>query len=364
MPKLSAVPLYSQQFRIVFIITLLALILFIQVAPAQAATWSFSSITSLVGDCTTILGIRADFSLGGTTDDSGTGQDYVNVVVYDGNNQPFAYIGIWVAVGFSTTLNNFGWNYPFVNSPATRFFTIRVYDNPNAVTTASGDIVGAQNGPIISQTTFDPALLGNCTHLPLAGQSTITSLSVAPIVEIPPDSRINWKKGDSMGVIYAGGNGISVYAVNGSNANVVASISADQVPVDCPPENTLLASSADGRFAIFKLSSCEYQVNMGPDGSGKVFVTVFTGLPPTNIYHYEYFGGPPGTVSASSNSNAPPPITVSNVTNASGQTYTIQAGDTLFSIARRFGVDLNTLAQTNGIDDPTRIFVGQVLTIP
>jgi LysM repeat protein len=46
-------------------------------------------------------------------------------------------------------------------------------------------------------------------------------------------------------------------------------------------------------------------------------------------------------------------------------TYTVAANDTLFSIAARYGVDLQALADENGIPGPDYpITVGQVLTIP
>ena len=45
-------------------------------------------------------------------------------------------------------------------------------------------------------------------------------------------------------------------------------------------------------------------------------------------------------------------------------TYVVQAGDTLYSIAQRFGVTVDAIAQANGIADPTQISVGQVLVIP
>lgn len=47
-----------------------------------------------------------------------------------------------------------------------------------------------------------------------------------------------------------------------------------------------------------------------------------------------------------------------------GTTYVVQAGDTLSMIARRFGVNMTVLAQVNGIVNPNRIYVGQVLRIP
>lgn len=46
------------------------------------------------------------------------------------------------------------------------------------------------------------------------------------------------------------------------------------------------------------------------------------------------------------------------------QTYSIQAGDTLFSIARAHDMTLIELAAANGIANPDLIEVGQVLTIP
>ncbi len=49
---------------------------------------------------------------------------------------------------------------------------------------------------------------------------------------------------------------------------------------------------------------------------------------------------------------------------ASGVThYTVRLGDTLFSIARRFGTTVAKLAAANGITNPNRIWAGQVLVI-
>ena len=45
-------------------------------------------------------------------------------------------------------------------------------------------------------------------------------------------------------------------------------------------------------------------------------------------------------------------------------THTVKSGETLYRIARRYNVTLQTLANANGITDTSRIYVGQVLTIP
>jgi len=44
--------------------------------------------------------------------------------------------------------------------------------------------------------------------------------------------------------------------------------------------------------------------------------------------------------------------------------YTVQPGDTLGAIARRYGVSISDLVKANGIEDPDLIFPGQTLSIP
>ncbi len=47
-----------------------------------------------------------------------------------------------------------------------------------------------------------------------------------------------------------------------------------------------------------------------------------------------------------------------------GGTYIVQRGDTLYSLARRFGTTVEALAAANGIVNPNLIYAGQVLVIP
>lgn len=60
------------------------------------------------------------------------------------------------------------------------------------------------------------------------------------------------------------------------------------------------------------------------------------------------------------------PTSISSTTSQTSTTfsYTVQSGDSLYSIGQNFGVAWQTLAQMNGISSPYTIYVGQVLLIP
>lgn len=44
--------------------------------------------------------------------------------------------------------------------------------------------------------------------------------------------------------------------------------------------------------------------------------------------------------------------------------YTVQKGDTVSSLAKRYGTTVAAIAATSGLRDPNKISVGQVLSIP
>lgn len=76
-------------------------------------------------------------------------------------------------------------------------------------------------------------------------------------------------------------------------------------------------------------------------------------------------GGPSPTPVATAVAATPQPNSVQVAPSAPPQrTHTVQAGDTLFSIARTYGITVDELAAANALVDPNLLFAGQVLTIP
>lgn len=49
---------------------------------------------------------------------------------------------------------------------------------------------------------------------------------------------------------------------------------------------------------------------------------------------------------------------------AQQRTHTVQKGETVYSIARRYGVSVDAITAANGIKDPTKVQAGAVLNIP
>jgi LysM repeat protein len=48
----------------------------------------------------------------------------------------------------------------------------------------------------------------------------------------------------------------------------------------------------------------------------------------------------------------------------SGSTYKVKSGDTLSAIAARYGTTVKVLMNLNGITDPSRLKIGQILKVP
>jgi LysM repeat protein len=73
-------------------------------------------------------------------------------------------------------------------------------------------------------------------------------------------------------------------------------------------------------------------------------------------------GGSSGVTGQATNTITPP--TQSPEITSGGTTYTVQPGDTLFNIARRFGVTVQAIQDANNLANPNRLSIGQELIIP
>lgn len=74
-------------------------------------------------------------------------------------------------------------------------------------------------------------------------------------------------------------------------------------------------------------------------------------------------GGPTVTPLPPTATSTPRPATATPVP-GTGTTYVVRYGDTLGTIARRFGTTITAIAQANNIVNPNLIYAGQVLRIP
>lgn len=85
-----------------------------------------------------------------------------------------------------------------------------------------------------------------------------------------------------------GGISIVSYGVDGISPTSLYISPEDLAALpDEPGRNTLVDQTADGYVKIYKLTTGEYQANIGPDGEGKIFVYVFTFDPVTCVSRYE-----------------------------------------------------------------------------
>src|SRR5574341_904073 len=100
-------------------------------------------------------------------------------------------------------------------------------------------------------------------------------------------------------------------------------------------------------------------------------IAAANGLTTTRIYAGQQLRIPLGEGSSIGDAASAPetetsgqPAPAGPATQPASGTYTVARGDTLASIARRFGVTWAALAAANNLADPDHIFYGQVLVIP
>ena len=146
---------------------------------------------------------------------------------------------------------------------------------------------------------FDPADYGYCEDLPYIGTE-----SVDPIIDASSQDTAIYNSQDD-----DGNPSLDVYGINDEGEGYyVFSITEELLApyidltepedesnsglppfmqVEEPPEINTEIMTVDN-VALYVLTTGEFQLNIGPDEEGKVRVVIFNGLPPTNVYSYDY----------------------------------------------------------------------------
>ncbi len=78
---------------------------------------------------------------------------------------------------------------------------------------------------------------------------------------------------------------LEIYAIepNGSGRRQLRFTERDLARFPTKAQNYLIAATRDMRFALYRLSSGELQVNAGPDVENKVYVTIMKGCPAAEV---------------------------------------------------------------------------------
>jgi len=117
---------------------------------------------------------------------------------------------------------------------------------------------------------------------------------VAPVVTVDNtalffDGRINNNDPAAPVIVFGhdfdDGRGLIMYSSDDRELLVVTPEQLANVP-DCPAENTLIASNSAENIDLYRLTTCEYQVN-APTSAGKTYVLIFEALYPVGYESYE-----------------------------------------------------------------------------
>jgi hypothetical protein len=222
------------------------------------------------GDCNT-SGFTATVTYEGIYDDTGSNQDWIGYIIYDGNGVP--HISHWLTsnVGTSSTVITSIHNTRPVSSTSNSFtarpLTIVIYDTPSAPPDNSS--IAAIHDffvqyPVIDSLSYDPVDdIPDCAQYPLISSPTNITTSSSALFN---DSRIN-PDAHAPFVIFNHNNTLILYTPQG------ALIGTAEVAA-CPQENTLLLESAG--VQLYHLASCELQAIGSALDPSKTYTVRFT----------------------------------------------------------------------------------------
>ncbi len=152
-------------------------------------------------------------------------------------------------------------------------------------------------------------------------------------------------------------------AVNGSGVLFTITFKAKAPGVSNIHFTDLKLARADG--IEISASQQNAQINVGAANTPTATPTTAAPTPTPTATTAGPTATPTPTATAGPTAT-PTPTPTATATTAPGQTviYIVKTGDTLYSIARRFGVTVEALTHLNKITNSSRIYVGQRLIIP
>lgn len=153
-------------------------------------------------------------------------------------------------------------------------------------------------------------------------------------------------------------------AVNGSGALLTISFRGKASGVSDILISSLILASAQGTQIPANLFNAQIGVgSTAPTATPTITTVPLTATPTSTVPSATATPTPTGTVlpTATPTKTATPTATL-----PPGQQiiYVVRTGDTLYSIARRFGVSVQAIMAANNIVNPNRIYIGQTLIIP
>jgi LysM repeat protein len=219
---------------------------------------------------------------------------------------------------------------------------------------------------------------GQATPIPVGGATSTTATAPQPVVVSTAGASGTGQSfiytvvaGDTLAVIASRFNTTpeGIVQLNGlKDPNKLALGQQLKIPGKAPSGGTGSTSTGGTATTGTSGATSTYTVQAG-DTLGKIaarFGTTVTvllqlnGLTNPDILAIGQKLKVPGTGGAApASAGTPKPAT-----GGQGRSYVVQKGDTLLSIARRYGLTVKQLQAANNIADPDKIFPGQTLVIP
>ncbi|MBK8046353.1 MAG: LysM peptidoglycan-binding domain-containing protein [Anaerolineales bacterium] len=135
---------------------------------------------------------------------------------------------------------------------------------------------------------------------------------------------------------------------------------------------TLVSSGATPTLASVPAGGASYTVKAGDTlsiigaqyGLSWTAIAAANGLTEASILQIDQVLRLPGVDDVNQTASSPSTVSAPPVTTTTPSTHTVQAGDTLFGLAVKYGVTRTALAAANGITETGALKAGQVLSIP